>query len=207
MKPMLLAAAVALMPLVTQAHSDTAPHTADLSHWAQGPHRSEANVARNQYRHPVQTLEFLGLHPDMTVIELWPGGGWYTEILAPFLRDNGTFIAASFETEPKLDTPRSRYRAGVGKRYEQKLAATPSLYGKVQVVTFDPPRTTRLGVEASAHMVLTFRNLHNWAVAGDLLAVFEAVFEVLTPGGYSGWWSTGASRECRLSLATWISSR
>ncbi|WP_028113374.1 class I SAM-dependent methyltransferase [Ferrimonas kyonanensis] len=184
MKPMLLAAAMALMPLATLAHSDT--FTADLSHWAEADHRSEANVARNPYRHPVQTLEFFGLHPDMTVIELWPGGGWYTEILAPFLRDNGTFIAASFETEPKQDTPRNRYRAGAGKRYQQKLAATPSLYDKVQVVTFDPPTTTRLGVEASAHMVLTFRNLHNWAMAGDLQAVFEAAFEVLTPGGVFG---------------------
>ncbi|WP_206194635.1 hypothetical protein [Shewanella chilikensis] len=79
--------------------------------------RREANVERDQYRHPEQTLAFFGISAEQTVIELWPGGGWYTEILAPMLADKGQYIAAGFNTAPQEDTPGSRYRAKAGKRY------------------------------------------------------------------------------------------
>ncbi|WP_417349136.1 class I SAM-dependent methyltransferase [Ferrimonas sp.] len=184
MRTILLASALTLMSLPVVAGDND--NQSALNQWANGEHRSQANIERNQYRHPAETLDFFGLHPHMRVIELWPGGGWYSEILAPYLKENGKFIAASFDTNPAEETPRTRYRANAGKRYETKLAEEPELYSKVEVITFDPPAKISLGVEASVDMVLTFRNLHNWAMADSLEPVFQAAFEVLTPGGVFG---------------------
>ncbi|QIZ78846.1 class I SAM-dependent methyltransferase [Ferrimonas lipolytica] len=171
------ATAVLALPLFT------APVTASsLSELAVAEHRSDNNINRNEFRHPVATLELFGLHPDMTVIELWPGGGWYSEILAPYLRANGKFIAASFDTSGKPDS----YYVKNGLRYQQKLAANPEIYGKTEVIAFQPPAKLSLGVDNSADLVLTFRNLHNWATRGHLPAVFEAAFSVLSPGGVFG---------------------
>ncbi len=160
--------------------------TPTLSELAEGAHRSDANVARNDYRHPVETLEFFGLHPHMRVIELWPGGGWYTEILAPYLKPQGEFVAASFDLEPPADANAPAYRLRIGREYLEKLAGDPQHYDKVSVIAFDPPRKSGLGVEASADMVLTFRNLHNWAKEGQLETVFRSAWDVLTPGGVFG---------------------
>ncbi|MBY6016389.1 methyltransferase [Halomonas denitrificans] len=157
-----------------------------LAALADGAHRSDANIARNAYRHPVETLEFFGLHPHMRVIELWPGGGWYTEILAPYLKDEGQFVAATFDVEPPADSNAPAYRARIGRAYLDKLSADSEHYGKVEAIPFDPPRLSSLGVEATADMVLTFRNLHNWAMDGQLENVFRSAWEVLTPGGVFG---------------------
>ncbi|WP_298441778.1 methyltransferase [uncultured Ferrimonas sp.] len=159
-----------------------AADASSLEQLVQGEHRSAKHIARNEYRHPQQTLELFGIHPDMTVIELWPGGGWYTEILAPYLRDNGQFIAASFDTS---GDPAS-YRVKAGKRFEAKLAAQPALYDATKVIAFNPPELLSLGGENTADMVLTFRNLHNWAMSDSLEGVFSAAYDVLSPGGVFG---------------------
>ncbi|MBY5920596.1 class I SAM-dependent methyltransferase [Ferrimonas balearica] len=177
--PMAFLAATLSIPVA----AESAPTLTDL---AEGSHRSEANVARNLYRHPVETLEFFGLHPHMRVIELWPGGGWYSEILAPYLKGQGNFVAASFDLNPPAEANAPAYRARIGKSYQEKLAADPDLYGQVEVIAFDPPRQSSLGIEATADMVLTFRNLHNWAKDGQLETVFRSAWEVLTPGGVFG---------------------
>lgn len=148
---------------------------------AEGEHRSEANRARNAHRHPVQTLDFFNLSPDMTVVELWPGGGWYTEVLAPVLREQGHLIAASYDPETDV-----AYRARMAEEYLEKLAADPAVYGEVSVVPFDPPKKTRLGDPGSADMVVTFRNMHSWINAGAPEEVFRAALEVLKPGGTFG---------------------
>ncbi|BCV49744.1 class I SAM-dependent methyltransferase [Shewanella algae] len=148
--------------------------------------RREANVERDQYRHPEQTLAFFGITAEQTVIELWPGGGWYTEILAPMLADKGQYIAAGFNTEPQEDNPGSRYRAKAGKRYLEWLQAHPKELGKIELVVLDPPAQVKLGEDASADAVLTFRNLHNWASQGQLQTVFQAAFNVLKDGGVFG---------------------
>jgi len=143
-----------------------------------GAWRSPANKARDQYRHPVQTLEFFGLKPDMTVIELSPGGGWYTEILAPFLYAHGHL----FETVPPSKT------AGQS-MFEKKLHANPSVYGHIAgMVPFAPPDPIKLGPDGSADMVLTFRNTHDWMNRGPetLAGVFKAAYAVLKPGGVFG---------------------
>lgn len=143
-----------------------------------GTWRSDADKARDQYRHPVKALEFFGIKPDMTVIELAPGGGWYTEILAPFLYAHGHLIEAA---------PPSR---GSGpSHFEEKLKTDPKVFGHVEkVIPFWPPDHLDLGSAGSADMVLTFRNTHDWLNQGpeSLEAVFKAVYKVLKPGGVFG---------------------
>jgi len=148
-----------------------------------GDHRSEGNVARNPYRHPVGTLSFLGLQDGMTVIEIWPGGGWYTEILAPVVRHNGQFIVAGYDTDVP-DQPEYRYR--LQKALLEKFAARPEIYDQVAVVPFSPPESASLGAAESADLVLTFRNTHGWVGDGIAASVFAEFARVLKPGGILG---------------------
>ncbi|RCU50377.1 methyltransferase domain-containing protein [Corallincola holothuriorum] len=158
-----------------------------LQEIADDSRRSEKNRARNQYRHPVETLAFFGLKPDMTVVELWPGGGWYTEILAPYLKDKGQLIAASFQIDGiDEDNRRQAYRAKVGKAYREKLDTNAEWWGGVKETTLAPPATLSIAPANSADMVLTFRNLHNWEMNGELEMVFKAAFDALKPGGVFG---------------------
>lgn len=146
-----------------------------------GEHRSEQNSARDKYRHPVETLSFFGIKPDMTVVELWPGGGWYTEILAPVLREEGKLIAASFGTDFPV-----KGLVAVHEEYEQKLANNPDIYDKVEVRAFSFPKHAELGEEASVDMVVTFRNTHNWIKGGFEQDVYASAFNVLKSGGILG---------------------
>ncbi|MGH8184269.1 MAG: class I SAM-dependent methyltransferase [Rhodanobacteraceae bacterium] len=149
-----------------------------------GSWRSPADKARDQYRHPVQTLEFFGIKPDMTVIELAPGGGWYTEILAPFLYAHGHLIEAAAPADSK-----SKFMAKMASAYEAKLKADPAVYGHVEkVIPFAPPAQVNLGPDNSADMVLTFRNTHDWMNNSPetLDKVFKAAYDVLKPGGVFG---------------------
>ena len=162
-----------------QVAPDNSGTDAALSQALKGSWREPANAARDPYRHPRETLEFFGLKPDMTVIQLWPGSGWYTEILAPVLKDKGQLIDAA--------VPAKGYGESDGTvRYLEKLKADPAVYGKVKVIDFAPPEKMDLGPEGSADMVLTFRNAHNWEGDHQLLAVFQAAFKVLKHGGVLG---------------------
>lgn len=146
-----------------------------------GDHRTDANRARDEHRNPKATLQFFGLEPDMTVIELYPGGGWYTAVLAPVLKDEGRLITAGFSEDSEVE-----YYRKSAKAYNSKLAADPGVYGEVEQIVFMPPDQVNLGEPESADMVLTFRNLHNWHDRGALGAVFKAAHEVLKPGGVFG---------------------
>lgn len=153
-----------------------------LSDVIQGPQRSVAHKLRDKYRHPHATLEFFGLKPGMTVIELQPGpAGWYTEILAPYLKDHGHLVEAA----PPLDS-KSRFERESAKKFHNKLKADRATYGKVKVVPFSPPGQVDLGPANSADMVVTFRNLHDWKNAGALDVVLKAIYRVLKPGGVFG---------------------
>src|SRR5262245_27927712 len=157
----------------------------DLAAVIKGPQRAPENVARDKYRHPGETLAFFGLKPDMTVVELSPGGGWFTEILAPYLRERGKLYAAAY---PKDVTGEDGeyYRKG-REAFEAKLAASPAVYARVIVGDFLVPSRLDLAPAGSADMVVTFRNIHNWMddKQGEL-RVMEAAFKALKPGGVFG---------------------
>ncbi|OYY70893.1 class I SAM-dependent methyltransferase [Sphingomonas sp. 28-63-12] len=138
------------------------------------PSRTPANAARDAYRHPAETLAFFGVRPGDTVVEIWPSGGWYTEILAPYLA-NGTLYAA---------TPSAAARNGV----IRLQAAHPAVYGKIKFAVF-PSADASAGVPAgSADVVLTFRNVHNWSFGAtdQTQAAFDQMFAMLKPGGTLG---------------------
>jgi predicted methyltransferase len=143
-----------------------------------GAHRSDARKARDQYRHPVETLTLFGLKPDMTVVELWPFGGWYTEILAPYLREHGKYYGATVAPD---DKGLGRYRAA----YEKELASKPDLYDRVTVTDLEPGKS-EIAPAGTADMVVTFRNIHNWDREGMSEGVFKEVHKALKPGGIFG---------------------
>jgi len=154
---------------------------AKLQQVINGDHRSADNSARDQYRKPLETLSWLGIKDNMTVVEITPGGGWYTEILAPYLKENGSYYAAGFDGEDGANWARR-----AAKRFNDKLAADPANYGKVNVTVLAPPNKTEIAPAGSADMVLTFRNVHNWMAAGTSDAVFNAMYRALKPGGTLG---------------------
>jgi predicted methyltransferase len=146
-------------------------------------HRSAENRARDPYRHPKETLAFFGLAPEQTVIEITPGGGaWYTEILAPFLRDRGKLIAATWDSSA-ADAP--GYYKRNNETLAAKLAASPALFDQVELRSFDT-KAPSFGAPASADLVLTFRNVHNWTMDGNDGDYFKGFFDVLKPGGVLG---------------------
>jgi predicted methyltransferase len=142
-----------------------------------GAWRSDDNKARDASRHPAETLAFFGVKPGQTVIEISPGGGWYTEILAPLLKGNGNYVAAY-----PADTA-SDYAKRNNEKFRAKLAAGPEQYAAAMSVEYDP-KAPNFGMDGSADVVLTFRNVHNWGEGAP--AMFAAFNAVLKPGGTLG---------------------
>jgi predicted methyltransferase len=180
MKPLSSVTATLLLAcsLFHGAHADEALRASIAS-----PDRTPAFAARDVWRHPYETLSFFGIQPDLTVVELSPGGGWYTEILAPYLREKGRLVLAADDPEsPKEELAKSRARL------QAKLAASPQRFDKVALGVFAPPAQLNYAAPASADLVLTFRNVHNWMDNGDsgVRAVFDSVYRVLKKGGVFG---------------------
>lgn len=162
----------------------TDPATAAaISKASVGSHRSANNIARNAYRHPVETLTFFGLRSDMTVVEALPGGLWYTEILAPVLREKGQYIAADYDVSLP-DLP--EYRTKGYKVMVDRFANEPDVFGLAKIAKLTAPDSIDLGPPGSADMVLTFRANHGWIRDGSIESVYAAFFEVLKPGGILG---------------------
>jgi predicted methyltransferase len=147
-----------------------------------GDQRSPASAARDAWRHPKETLTFFGLEGNMTVMEVWPGAsGWYTEILAPVLRDRGRLIVANWD--PEVD---NKYLQSGLAEFRAKLDARPDIYDKVEVVALYYPTAMHPVPPGSVDMVLTFRNLHNWMPRGAAKPMLEAMYAALKPGGILG---------------------
>ena len=144
-----------------------------------GEWRLPADRARDPWRHPVESLEFWGLKPGQTVVEFWPGAGWFTDILAPYLAANGgKLIAAHLEpTDPAAVEIVEAYRA--------KLKARPKIFGEVEITAFGAG-SGPVAPAASADLVLFLRNLHNWMAAGVVEKAFRDAFAALKPGGVLG---------------------
>lgn len=146
-----------------------------------GSHRSEESRARDAHRHPKETLEFFGLKTDMHVLEVEPGSdGWYTEVLAPVLKDHGKYLATNFDPNGPEKSPLTR----AAKAYQDKLAAHPDVYGKVEIVTLT--EDYKLGEPGSVDMIVTFRNSHLWKQDKIEDRVYKAMFDALKPGGVLG---------------------
>ena len=141
--------------------------------------RTEAFRARDRYRHPRETLGFFGLTPDDTVVEIWPGGGWYTEIIAPIVRDQGVYYAAA---------------NGNGLNGVRRLMeANPDRYGHIRTAAFPAEGGANRVPDGTADIVLTFRNVHNWRMGyqredkQDYAAdAFRQMYAMLKPGGVLG---------------------
>lgn len=143
-------------------------------------HRTPAYKQRDQYRHPLETLNFFGIKDNMTVVEIFPGGGWYTEILASYLKDNGSFYAANNNPDSKSEFARKS-----AARFKAKMVSN-AVYDKVNISVLEAPAKTEIAPPGTADMVLTFRNIHNWMKGGYADDVFAAMYIALKPGGILG---------------------
>jgi predicted methyltransferase len=177
----LLSASVSLVAQADETPPQSPSTETKLRKILDGEHRSAAHKARDTYRHPVETLTWFGIQDDMTVVEIYPGGGWYAEILAPFLKDNGLYYGAGYDAESSV----SFYRRGA-RQFREKMEEKPHIYGNVLITELAPPTKTAIAPPGSADMVLTFRNVHNWMAGGYAQAVFDAMYKALKPGGILG---------------------
>jgi predicted methyltransferase len=147
----------------------------DLMAAIQSEDRSTKNIARDKYRNPAKTLTFFQIKPDMRVVELSPGGGWYTEILANYIHNPGVVIAAHFDADSKRE-----YFRKSRERFEKKVIEK-SMYDNVYIVNL----SSELAKEGSVDAVLTFRNLHNW-LGPQMDLIFSNSFKALKSGGLFG---------------------
>jgi len=153
----------------------------DLAGILAGDHRADENKTRDSSRHPIETLEFFRIEPGLAVVEIWPGRGWYTEVLAPFLSDKGTLHAAHFSSDGSVP-----YFANARSAYEELLASNPEHYGSVELGEFDPGKDVLTVADGSVDRVLTFRNVHNWLRNNSEQQAFGLFFKALKPGGMLG---------------------
>lgn len=151
-----------------------------------GDWRSAENRARDAHRHPRETLAFFGVRPEHTVIEITPGSGaWYTEILAPYLRGNGRYIAAMVDPAAVAEGRGRDYQQAQRDGLQKRFDAAPAQFDGARTVFYDP-KAPRFGPTGSADVVLTFRNVHNWRSAGQAEAMFKGFHDVLRSGGVLG---------------------
>jgi len=146
------------------------------------PHRMPGNKDRDAARHPTETLELFGLQPTQTVLEINPGGGWYTELLAPYLANKGKLIVAG----PDAKEPAGKMSTVSGHRLDQMLAKSPELFGKVQRIGTTTADTLAFGPDNSVDLVLVMRMMHDWQRDGELDKYLAAIHKVLKPGGTLG---------------------
>lgn len=177
---------LATFALLASAATQAASTDTRLAEVLAAAHRTPDFVARDVYRRPAETLSFFGLKPEMTVVEISPGaGGWYTEILSPYLRNDGKLYAAHFNPGSAVEYFRTSHA-----RFMDKVAAAPQVYDRMTVTAFELPGLTRIAPAGSADLVVTFRNVHSWygRNGGDagVLAAFQTFHKALKPGGTLG---------------------
>lgn len=147
-----------------------------------GEHRAETNALRDVYRNPQETLEFFGIRPDMKVVEVSPGKGWYTEILGPYLKDKGELFLAA----PPKDTE-SEYFQNSNKALKELIDGHKDKYGKITYTNFEIPNAIGpIAPKDSADLVVTFRNVHGWMRSNKQKEAFQAFYDALKPGGIFG---------------------
>jgi predicted methyltransferase len=182
--PAFVAAAAALFPIVGCAAGSAAEPAAKpdpaLVQVVDGDWRTAAEKARDKYRHPVECLTFWGLKPGMTVLEVQPGGGWWTNILAPYAKRTGgkLYVTGADLANPDLSEGSRKGRASFAARW----AADPQLYGTVEFVNWGP-KSAPLPAN-TFDFILTARSVHNWmSTPGWVDKVFKDFHGALKPGG------------------------
>lgn len=171
--------AVVLISVSALSASTVASASNPLAAAIESDHRIEA-AKRDVYRNPEATLSFFKVEPHHTVVEVWPGGGWYTDILAPYLKDKGTFYAAHFAKDSPVE-----YFAKSRAKFDKKLASSP-IYSKVNASALEAGHRIAPAPKGSADRVLTFRNVHNWMSKDAEDTMFKAFYDALKPGGLLG---------------------
>ncbi|MBU1376819.1 MAG: methyltransferase [Alphaproteobacteria bacterium] len=178
----LLAGAAALAGCRGQPAQPKAAPPKTIAAAIAGPWRGAADKARDRWRHPAESLAFWGLKPGATVVEFWPGAGWYTEILAPFLDATGGKLYAA---HLQITDPGDPAAKQVVEAYRAKYAVGRKPYGTVQITAFGPT-SGPVAPAGGADLVLFLRNLHNWMAAGIAEKAFRDAFLALKPGGVLG---------------------
>ena len=174
--PAIVLVAVALAATACVTTGDSDPLARALASSA----RPDADKARDKYRHPRETLEFLGLAPGQTVVEITPGRGWYSHILAFYLKETGgTYYAAGFDPDSEIEFMRTLAAA-----FDKDFVAKPEIYGEVKTTVFGSD--AGVAPDGSADLVLTFRNVHNWVPRGMAERAFGDFYRALKPGGTLG---------------------
>jgi predicted methyltransferase len=166
------------------AHALSAADATALDTALKGGWRDPKNTARDVYRHPKETLSFFGVKPTQTVVEITPGGGWYAEVLAPYLKTGGSYVAAVVDPASVAEKSRNYYQRSAD-GLQKKFTDGAAQYDKATTVKYDPAAPV-FGAPASADVVLTFRNVHNWRKASQAEGMFKGFFAVLKPGGVLG---------------------
>jgi len=180
----LLLIALALLPVLAAGDElSTDEIQARVEAVLDDDHRGEENRDRDRFRNPAETLAFLGWQPDMEIAEIWPAGGWYTEILAPLTREQGVYFAAGFSMTADR-TP--QWRKDYQKAFAEKLEADPDVYDHIVMTGLSIPERPTFAPPGSLDMVLTFRNVHNWVNGDYAPAMFDAMHRALKPGGVLG---------------------
>jgi predicted methyltransferase len=186
---LLAAGAQAATPSGTAANTATSKaqqqNMEQLQMLSNGDWRDDKNKARNVYRHPVETLTFFGITPQSKVLEIWPGGGWYAEILVPYTAKKGAYVGAVNDPNSLTNERSKEYFGKQNKALSDKFAANPEIYQTATLLPFDPSKPV-LGKPGSMDAVLTFRNVHNWRGNKQAEGMFKAFYEVLKKGGTLG---------------------
>ncbi|WP_313927943.1 methyltransferase [Pseudoxanthomonas sp.] len=177
---------MAATPATPAKASPTLPaaDAAALDAVLKGDWRNAENTARDVYRHPKETLAFFGVKPTQTVVEITPGGGWYAEVLGPYLKKSGHYVAAVVDPASASEKSRGYYQRSVD-GLQKKFTDGPAQFDKAKMVKYDPAKPV-FGAADSADVVLTFRNVHNWRSANQAEGMFKGFFAVLKPGGVLG---------------------
>ncbi|MET1024740.1 MAG: methyltransferase [Pseudoxanthomonas sp.] len=180
----LCAALAPLSPAFAQGAATAITVSAPLQSAINGSWRKPADVARDKYRHPGQTLSFFGVKQTDTIIEITPGNGWYSAILAPYVKGQGQYIAAVVDPGAVSESSRP-YQQKARDSLEALYKSDAAHYGQAKLVAY-APATPSFGPASSADVVLTFRNVHNWRMADNDEAMFKGFFAVLKSGGTLG---------------------
>jgi predicted methyltransferase len=173
-------AAALVATACASAQSTRETSAATLDRILAGEQRPASERERDAFRHPKETLLFFGLQPQMQVVEIWPEPGWYTEIIAPLVKDQGKYYAALAAPRPD-----NAYVSARTKAYQERFAAHPELYGKIELTTLAADARD-IAPPGSVDMVVTFRNIHNWMAGGWAPQAFATMFKALKPGGILG---------------------